>query len=86
MTRIVVTNSVDARLLAMQAHKMSACEKAMRDDDRAAGKEAPNLSLKQLANLFGFLRTDEEDNIIRIEADYEDDGEAAEASGEGSSG
>ena len=78
MTRIVVRGSVDMRLLTMQMHKLQTCDKAMRDD----GKEPPNLSLNQLANLFGFLRTDEDDKIISIEADYDDD---ADDSGNGSS-
>lgn len=68
MTRIVVKNSVDIRLLTMQLHKLQTCDKAMRDD----GKEPPNLSLNQLANLFGFLKTDDDGNIISIEADYDD--------------
>jgi hypothetical protein len=47
----------------------------MRDDDT---KETPNLSLKQLANLFGFLKTDADDNIISIEPDYDEDDELPE--------
>ncbi len=70
MTRIVVKNSVDMRLLTMQLHKLTNLEKAIRDGD---AKETPNLSLNQLANLFGFLRTDADDNIISIEADYYDE-------------
>jgi hypothetical protein len=70
MTRIVVKNSVDMRLLTMQLHKLTHLEKAMRDGD---AKEMPNLSLNQLANLFGFLKTDADDNIISIEADYDDE-------------
>jgi hypothetical protein len=45
----------------------------MSDGDTKAN---PQLSLKQLANLFGFLKTDQDDNIVSIEADYEDDDEA----------
>ena len=69
MTRIVVKDSVDMRLLTMQLHKLQTCDKAMRDD----GKKPPNLSLNELASLFGFLRTGEDDKIISIEPDYEDE-------------
>lgn len=41
-------------------------------------KETPNLSLKQLANLFGFLKTDADDNIISIEPDYDEDDDGPE--------
>ncbi len=51
-------------------------------DGEYHNREPPNLSLKQLANLFGFLRTDADDNIISVEADYED--EPAMQEGEGS--
>jgi len=68
MTRIVVNSSVDMRLLTMQVHKIETCDRAIHSDD----KKRPNLSLKQLANLFGFLKTDQDDNILCIEADYED--------------
>jgi hypothetical protein len=67
MTRVVVKQSVDMRLLTMQGHKLQAISKAIRDDDKA--NERPQLNLKQLANLFGFLRTDEDDNIISVEPD-----------------
>lgn len=70
MTRIVVKQSVDMRLLTMQGHKVTAIEKAVPDGDSA--NDRPKLSLKELANLFGFLRTDENDNIISVEADYDD--------------
>ena len=71
MTRLVVKNSVDMRMLSMQLHKLQNLEKAIRDGE--AAKDTPKLSLKQLANLFGFLKTDADDNIISIEADYQDD-------------
>lgn len=70
MTRVVVKQSVDMRLLTMQGHKLQAISKAIRDDDKA--NERPQLNLKQLANLFGFLRTDADDNIISVEPDYDD--------------
>lgn len=41
------------------------------------------LSLKQLANLFGFLKTDYDDNIISVEPDYQDEHvQEGEGSGE----
>jgi len=45
-------------------------KQAMHDGNE---RQKPNLSLKQLANLFGFLKTDADDNIISIEPDYVDD-------------
>lgn len=41
--------------------------------DGENNRELPNLSLNQLANLFGFLKTDEDNNIISIEPDYIDE-------------
>ena len=76
-TRIVIRNSVDQRLLHMQVRKLLTCEKAIKDGGE---QEKPNLSLHQLSNLFGFLRTDEDDNILSIEADY-DDADEWEAAG-----
>jgi hypothetical protein len=69
MTRIIVKNSVDMRLLTMQLHKLQACDKAM---DSGEENKKPVLSLRQLAGLFGFLRTDEDGNM-RIEPDYVDE-------------
>ena len=71
MTRIVVKNSVDMRLLTMQLYKLENCEKAIRED----GKKGERLGLRELANLFGFLKTDEDGNIVSVEADYDDDDE-----------
>ena len=70
MTRIAVKNSVDMRLLAMQMHKLKACDTAMESSEE---KQKPSLSLRELAQLFGFLRTDADGNIIRIGPDYEDE-------------
>ncbi|PBP21187.1 hypothetical protein BUE80_DR007992 [Diplocarpon rosae] len=77
MTRIVVKNSVDMRMLTMQLDKLQDLEKAMRDGET---KEKPSLSIAQLANLFGFLKTDADGKIMSIEADYQDglSGEAEE--------
>jgi hypothetical protein len=36
-------------------------------------KQKPSLSLRELAQLFGFLRTDADGEIIEIVPDYEDD-------------
>lgn len=68
MTRIAIRNTVDMRLLSMQMHKLKACDTAMESGEK------PNsvLTLKEIAGLFGFLRTDEDDNIV-IEPDYDDD-------------
>ena len=38
--------------------------------DGESDRLLPNLNLHQLANLFGFLKTDEDNNIISIEPDY----------------
>ncbi|KAK0112613.1 hypothetical protein ONS95_014356 [Cadophora gregata] len=58
------------RMLSMQLHKLQNLEKAMRDGEP---KERAALSLKQLANLFGFLRTDGDGDILSVEADYQED-------------
>ncbi|TVY33570.1 putative ATP-dependent helicase, partial [Lachnellula subtilissima] len=50
MTRIVVKNSVDMRLLTMQLHKLQDLEKAIAEGDLSKG-----LSLRELANLFWVL-------------------------------
>ena len=76
MTRIVVRNSVDMRMLSMQAHKLKDVESTMADHRAGAGG---SLSVKQLANLFGFLKTDLDGEILGIESDYQDD----DADGEG---
>ena len=67
MTRIVVKNSVDMRLLTMQIHKLRDLEKATTKGDQSKG-----LSLMELANLFGFLRTSGDGVIMGVEADYDD--------------
>lgn len=75
MTRIVVKNTVDMRLLTMQLHKLTNLEKAIKEDDEAnegRGRAGKALGLRELANLFGFLRTDSDGEIVSIEADYDD--------------
>jgi hypothetical protein len=80
MTRIVVRNSVDMRLLNMQMRKLQTCERAMRDREE---KDNPALGLADLASLFGFLRTDADGQILGIEPDYDDGNEVGrEAEGD----
>ena len=69
MTRIIVKESVDMRLLTMQMHKLKACDTAMESGEE---KQKPSLSLRELAQLFGFLRTDADGEIVAIDPDYED--------------
>lgn len=76
MTRIVVKNSVDMRLLTMQLHKLTNLEKAIKEDDDEEGEGCRRggkvLGLRELANLFGFLREDGDGAILSVEADYDD--------------
>jgi hypothetical protein len=74
MTRIVIKNSVDMRLLTMQLHKLTNLEKAIKGDDEEEGgrRGGKVLGLRELANLFGFLRTDSDGEILSVEADYDD--------------
>jgi hypothetical protein len=75
MTRIVVKNSIDMRLLTMQLHKLTEIEKAIKGDDDDGGdgrRTGKALGLRELANLFGFLREDSDGNILSVEADYDD--------------
>ncbi|TGO33394.1 hypothetical protein BHYA_0248g00010 [Botrytis hyacinthi] len=83
MTRLVVANSVDMRLLGMQNWKLKACEKAIDDNglSGASGSAGGTLNLSQLARLFGFLKTDEDNNLLRIEPDYEDGEDAMDGGG-----
>jgi Helicase conserved C-terminal domain len=69
MTRIAVRNTIDMRFLSVQLYKMRNCENAM--------QQRRKLGLAELMKLFGFLKTDENDNVVRVEPDYadEDDGE-----------
>ena len=55
----------------MQLHKMKNCAKVIKDGDEAT-EGSRRLSLNELANLFGFLRTDDNGRIISVEADYDD--------------
>ena len=73
LTRLVIRNSVDMRLLGMQLYKLRNCGKAIDDADQ----ERQTLGLADLTRLFGFLKTDEDNNIIGVEPDYdsEDDDE-----------
>lgn len=71
MTRVVVRNTIDMRLLSMQLYKMGNCENAIGEK----AQKRPTLGLADLARLFGFLKTDKDDNIIEIQPDYDDDDE-----------
>ena len=82
MTRIVVKNTVDMRLLTMQLHKLTHLEKAIKEDDANSGfgrRGGKVLGLRELANLFGFLREDGDGVILSVEADYDDDENGVEA-------
>lgn len=71
MNRIVVRQSVDMRLLSMQMYKLKNCERAMQDGEK---KDQGALNLADLARLFGFLKTDEDGEIVGVLPDYDDDG------------
>jgi hypothetical protein len=60
--------NIDGRILF--GLDLADIKQAMHDGNE---RQKPNLSLKQLANLFGFLKTDADDNIISIEPDYVED-------------
>jgi hypothetical protein len=79
MTRIIVKNTVDMRLLSMQLHKLRACDRAVdgSGEGAASGGERPSLSLRELASLFGFLRTAEDGTLLEIIPDYADEGEGS---------
>jgi hypothetical protein len=84
MTRVVVRNTVDMRLLAIQMNKLKMCERAMQDGEK---KDKPALDLEDLARLFGFLEKDENGKIIGVVPDYDDNitGNDDSAEGGGSS-
>ncbi|KAI9790308.1 MAG: hypothetical protein M1833_001967 [Piccolia ochrophora] len=63
--RTVVKNSVDDRLLGMQAHKIKIVDHAMMDD----GTQVPKLDLNELVRLFGYL-TQDENGVPQVVADY----------------
>lgn len=65
--RIVVRNSVDQRLLSLQAEKVNLVDRAMQDD----GRVAQTLDIKELASLFGHLSNDADGNIC-VNPDYDD--------------
>ena len=69
MTRLIVKDTIDMRLLDMQLYKLKACATAMESGE----KSKPSLNLKEMARLFGFLRTAEDGTILAIEPDYQDD-------------
>ena len=67
-------------LLTLRLHKLNNLQKVVGGED-GEEKEQPALSLNQLANLFGFLKTDADGEILSVEADYDD--EMGGGSGEG---
>jgi hypothetical protein len=64
-------NSVDMRLLSMQAHKLRDVETALADHGKRV-EEGVGLSGKQLVNLFGFLRMGMNGEVLGVERDYEE--------------
>ncbi len=60
LTRMVVKNTVDDRLLRMQEAKIRVVDGAMMDD----GRKMQPLTVEELASLFGFLTKDEEGNTV----------------------
>lgn len=81
VSRFVIKNSVDGRLLSMQADKIRTIDRAMQDAD---AEVVQPLSLADLASLFGHLR--EDGGVMQVEADYEDEEEGGAAGGEEGSG
>ncbi|KFY34561.1 hypothetical protein V494_06643 [Pseudogymnoascus sp. VKM F-4513 (FW-928)] len=71
VTRLVVKNTVDMRILEMQKEKMRVIEGAM----IRAGKPLSPLSIEEMASLFGELVKDE-DGITQVVADYESEEES----------
>lgn len=53
VSRLVIRNSIDCRLLSMQADKVSTIDRALQDTD---GSIVEPLSIADLASLFGHLR------------------------------
>ncbi|CAG8974622.1 hypothetical protein HYALB_00009799 [Hymenoscyphus albidus] len=80
MTRIVVKNSVDMRMLSRQDQKLKDL-RAVVDDDLSVVKRK-ELSMQELSSLFGFLRTDEDGELLGVDPDYLE----GEAEGEGEGG
>jgi hypothetical protein len=79
MTRLVVRNSVDMRLMGMQLYKLKNCTKAIGEGEQ----ERQTLGLTDLTRLFGFLKTDEDNNIISVEPDYDNEDEDEDDIAEG---
>ncbi|KAI9877522.1 MAG: hypothetical protein M1830_003663 [Pleopsidium flavum] len=67
LTRIVVRNTVDDRLLKMQDDKIRVVDGAMMDD----GRKVKPLTVEELASLFGYLTKDEQGNMV-LEPHQED--------------
>jgi len=65
-TRLVCRNTVDERMLKMQASKMALLEKALQD----SGEKVTPLDVEELARLFGEVV--EVNGVKEIVADYDD--------------
>ncbi|KAL3423956.1 SNF2 superfamily protein [Phlyctema vagabunda] len=65
-SRICVRNSVEMRILAMQADKLKIIERMMQDGEDVKN---PPLDIKELASLFGYLNEDADGNL-HVSADY----------------
>lgn len=72
MTRIVVKNSVDMRMLAKQKKKLKGLNPHINDEEP---NEKQGLSIEELANLFGFLKKNAQGKVIEVVPDYDDEGE-----------
>jgi hypothetical protein len=71
VTRFVVKNTVDMRILDMQKDKMAEIDGAMIE----AGKPLAPLSIEEMASLFGHL-VKGDDGVTQVVADYEDEAES----------
>ena len=78
MTRIVVKNTVDMRLMTMQLYKMRNCDKAIGEGEQDKPALAAGRTLRDSSS---FLKTDEDNNILSVEPTYDDDDDLPTAEG-----
>lgn len=71
VSRLVIKNSVDTRILDLQAEKLRAIDRALQDVTEGCSTEA--LSITDLVSLFGCLRDD--GGVTQVVSDYEEDEE-----------
>ncbi len=92
MTRLIIKNTVDMRLLTMQLKKLKELEKAVVGEGEGGSGEGggvgtiggKKLGLRELANLFGFLKCGKRGEVVGVEADYVDEeGSGGEGVGAG---